>query len=425
VVSALLAEEIDFCLEGLPEPFKGWDSTEDVILPNGITMRDYQVESLRKTLKWYRGIWKIATNGGKTAQAAGLMSLLGENKRYLIMVPRKVILSQFVSELKTKLMIKKVGVAGSGKFELLNEGITVAMYQTLSRRLKSKAVKTWLQGVDVLMVDECHFAVAETFKKVIMKCPAQFRIGMSGTPFHEEKHRTMEIRSLFGPVLTKVSNKTLIDKGVSIKPHVIFLDVATPKLSSKIVWQDAYTEGIVNNKNRNRVISQLAKGFLESGRQTVIMVQRVNHLERLHKIMPWATAVHANSPDREAVLERLAKGEVFCLICTAIFDTGLSVDYIEAIINASGGKSSNVVLQRIGRALRSAKDMEKDVWIVDFLDNHHRDLRRHGNDRLKTVVNEDAFDVTEFLKDMPEEVQNSLSPALLNSSHYDIPILDV
>lgn len=424
VVSVLLTEEIDFCLEGLPEPYKGWDSTTDVVLPNGMVMRDYQAESLRKTLKWYRGIWKVATNGGKTAMAAGLMSLIGTDKRYLIMVPRKVILNQFMDELKNKLHIEHVGIAGDSNFELLDKGFTVAMYQTLSRRLKDKTVKTWLAGVDALFVDECHFADAETFKKVILKCPAPFRIGMSGTPFKEAKHKRMEIKSLFGPILTKVSNKALIEYGISVKPHVIFLDVKGAKLVPKTSWSDVYSTGIVWNKNRNRIIAQLSKGFIESGRQTVVMVQRVEHLKLLHKIMPWATAVHGNSTNRQETLDRLANGEVFCLICTSIFDTGLSVDYIEAIINASGGNSPSVVLQRIGRALRTAKDVQKDVWIVDFQDNYHRHLRSHGNTRMRTILNEDAFDTTEFVSSFPVEVQNALDRNLLNQSHYDVPLLE-
>ena len=424
VASTLLSNDYDFSLEGLPNPFPGYDE-DTILVVDGKELRDYQMEALRKTLKWYRGIWKVATNGGKTMMCGGLAQLIGLDKRILVIVPRQVILQQFVEVFSRAFGDMSVGRAGSGALNLKGTGITVAMYQTLSRNLNKKPVKTWLQGVDALIVDECHFATAATFKKIITKCPAEFRIGMSGTPFKEERHKSMEIRSLFGPVLTRVSNKTLIAKGVSVKPHIIFLDVANKRLKSKDYdYRAAYAEGVMHNKNRNRIVAQLARGFVESGRQTIVMVQFTEHLKTLKKLMPWAEVTWSTATNRSQIIERLDSGEVMCVICTPILDTGFSTDHIEALINAGGGKSHIGVLQRVGRALRKSLAKEKDVWIVDFHDQHHRDLKRHANKRFTVLANEDAFDITELIHELPVEVQNGLSPQLLNSSHFDVPLLE-
>ena len=424
VASALLSEDYEFDVEDMPEPYKGHDSQEPIVLPNGMTMRDYQAATLRKTLKWYRGIWKVATNGGKTEMAAGLLKVLDSKANILILVPRKVIFHQFASRLKDSLKVDKVGMIGDGLFKpIMDGGITVAMYQTLSSRMKDKTVQKWLQSVDVLIVDECQFATAETFKKIIQKCPANFRIGMSGTPFKEEKHKRMEVRGLFGPILSVVSNQELIDKGVSIRPSIMFLDFKEPKVSSKVKYVDAYPTHLKHCETRNKLIAQLAEGFVKSQRQTLIMVRHVDHLKALHRKMPWAETAHANSPNRQQLLDRLRTGEVFALICTPIFDTGLSTDYIEAIINAGGGQSEIEVLQRVGRGLRVAKDKEKDLWIIDFVDGHHRDLRRQASKRLEILSNQEAFYMTNYIHDLPQEVQEALDKSLLNSSHFEMPLL--
>jgi superfamily II DNA or RNA helicase len=375
------------------------------LLPN-ITLYPDQLLAVQKALKYRRGVWKMATNAGKTEVTCGMIKAMGFPES-LILVPRLEVFKQTIERYKQRIGTNP-GACGGGMWNPLRGGTTVAMFQTLRSRLKDKTVKSWLHRIPAVFVDECHFLSDEGYAKVVATTGGETRIGMSGTPFKENPVEAMTVRGLCGPVLATVTNRDLIEQGRSVKPKVVFLEPRIPILEKRYMELGDWSSTLHNNKYRNELIANLAQGMVDSGRQTVIMVTRVDHGNLIHKYLPTATFTHASAPNRKRTLERLKAGEVFCCICTAIFDTGLSVDHMECLINAAGGKAQHTLLQRLGRLLRRGEKTQ-ETFFVDFWDTFNRITRDHSRDRWEIMKAEGVFDMQESPNCLPVETLTAVT----------------
>ncbi len=400
VLRVLNGAEFDVEVNGYPAPLVA--PTAPIYLFPDITLYDYQMHAVRQVLKYHRGIVKVATNGGKTEVMGGILKAT-HMPPSIVVVPRLEIFTQTVERLQTRLNID-VGMAGGGKWLLNPKGVTVAMFQTVLKNIDKADTKRWLNGAQNLFDDECHFLSDAGLQKVVGAIPAPLRVFMSGTPFKESIIEQMNVRGYAGPVLCTVGNKELIDRGVSVKPKIVFLEPKLTWIEKKQMEHGTWDTTLYNCGARNQLIGNLAMGFVATGRQTVVMVNRVEHGLQILKHTPGAVFVHSQSGNRKQVKKRLESGEAFICICTSIFDTGLSVDYMEALILAGGGSAAHTLLQRLGRLLRRAKNRDKDIWCIDFWDTFNRITRSHSRDRWEIFKAEGAFDMMEGPDHLPQDV---------------------
>lgn len=404
VVKQLRQDEFEVVVNGYPASHKNLVKLAfgPIRLHGDITLRDYQMHAVFQTLRYSRGIWKLATNAGKTEVIAGVIDAL-DKPQTVVLVPRLEIFRQTIKRLQARLS-DPIGAVGDGIWDPHVGGTTVVMYHTLRKKLKdSKAIK-WLRDTIALFGDEVQFLTDEGYQKSWNAIPAPIRIGMSGTPFKESIIDEMVVRAHCGPVLCNIGNAELIARGVSVKPKIVFLEPAVPLNEKKVMELGTWDTTLYNCKYRNELIGNLACGFVKTGRQTVIMVNRVEHGKQIQKYTPGSVLTHSQASNRKQVEARLRSGEVFCCICTSIFDTGMSVDYLQALILAGGGNASHTLLQRLGRLLRTASDLEKDVWCVEFWDTFNKITRSHSRDRWEIFKAEKAFDMLEGPTSLPEDV---------------------
>lgn len=369
---------------------------------NDIHLYDYQMHAVYKIMRYNRGVLRLATNSGKTE----VMAAVAKAYNYppmVCLVPRKEILRQTVDRLKSRLRVT-IGMVGDGVWDPNPTGITAVMFQTLVKRYKTAAVKRWLDQVQIVFADECHFLTDEQYQKALIAIPATTIIGMSGTPFKDSRIDEYTVRGLCGPVLCTVGNKALVERGISAGSKVVFLEPKVPWLESKAMEHATWDTTLHTCQYRNKLIGNLGIGFVKCGMQTVIMVNRVKHGLEIQKHCPGAVFVSSQSSNRNKVKARLASGEVFCCICTSIFDTGLSVDHIQAFINAAGGNTMHTLLQRLGRLIRQNKTHDKDSYFVDFWDTFNKITRSHSRDRWEILSHENAFQMMEGPDDLPAGV---------------------
>lgn len=78
-------------------------------------------------------------------------------------------------------------------------------------------------------------------------------------------------------------------------------------------------------------------------------------------------------------------------IASSIFDEGIDVKPLDALILAGGGKSQTRALQRIGRVIRPF-DSKKDAVVVDFFDDM-KYMRNHSKKRIKMYGTEKRFNI--------------------------------
>jgi len=419
-----------------------------------ITLRDYQQEAVEKSLKATRGVVNVATNGGKTEIACGIMKIvrnsLGEGQRIVFFTHSKEIFKQSVKRLEKRLG-QKVGVIGNGKWE--EEQITVVMIPTITQYLKEpkqpkktkkmtdydkalknyqtrirngetdlkeeakqvrlefaeykaeqlekamekhKMTKKFLKSVVCFIADECHHASSDTWYKLFMELDnAYFRFGLTGTVDEDQPINLMRLFGSTGRITKKVSNAFLIEHGYSAKPTINMISYKAPSIVSS--YDVARYDGIICNEHRNHAFLHYIQEERKQGNQCLIIVNETEHGDIVGKMLSDSKIdhkfTHGDRADkfREKVLEDFSEGKIHTLIATSVLDEGVDISNIDAIFLMSGGKSMRMALQRIGRGLRK-KDDGRGVNIYDGLDYHNDYLADHTMERYN-VYKEEQFEI--------------------------------
>jgi len=154
-------------------------------------------------------------------------------------------------------------------------------------------------------------------------------------------------------------------------------------------YPELYQAAIVENRIRNKKILECAKEFADQGLSSLILIVRIEHGHILESMAENSYPelklkyIHGGSEDeiRETVRKGLNSGEIKVAVATTIFNEGVNIPSLGAVINAAGGKSEIAVLQKIGRGLR-VTDEKKVIYLVDFFDPSHRFLVDHFGERL-------------------------------------------
>lgn len=356
-------------------------------LPDGmspITLEDYQCELANQAIKNKRGIIFAPTSAGKSLIMLSILKSLPPDTKTLILQNRKTLAAQNYDEY-VKWGLPNVGRIWQGYNE--PNTFTVATVQSMEKALSI------LPQVEVLLVDEIHDMMSAAPKKVyrlLKNCSV--RIAVSATPFkHGEKDKIQKyyVKGFFGPLFkiqsTKsglITTKELQERGRLSQSKCTFYKVKNPTLDYEI-YIDAVTKGLVENDEFHQMV--LSKTLDLKGR-TLILVERLAHGDALQKLLPDALWVQGkdNNETRQHVIEKLQKAKNCIAIATqGIFNTGINV-FVHNLINAAGGQADHLIIQRMGRGLRTAKDKE-GLNYIDFLFENNPYLHKHSLKRIKIL----------------------------------------
>lgn len=361
----------------------------------GAVLRDYQLEGAKKLVEAQRGILKIATNGGKTFTFAAVIRYLG--LKTLFIVPGKELLYQVRDEFK-KLLHEPIGLIGDGRWS--PQDITIAIPATLASRLKSKdkakkaQVTDFLNTVQVVCADECHGVGAKGPYDVLTACPAPYRYGLSGTPLSRSDGGDMKLIAQTGEVVYEVSNKELIRLGVSTEVEVQFIPI-DEDVPDALDWQKAYQKGVVENEPRNFVIVETCEKYVKDGLNCLILVKAIEHGVILDELLNAPHKfIHGDlsSEERRDAISDFRAGDLRILIATKILDQGVSINNIDVLVMAAGGKSRIQTLQRVGRGLRKGGNSDT-LRVIDFSDMGNTYLAKHSLQRLHDYKAEGCFKI--------------------------------
>lgn len=361
-----------------------------------LDLRPYQIEAVKAAITAKRGVLEAATGTGKTECLGEWIRQLA--CRTLIIVASRDLAQQTIRRFRDRLHFPNAdpehlyGIVGDG---VDSPGlITVAMYQTLVRRLEEEPQETheWLASFDALALDESHRAVAKSWWPIVNACPAYWRLGLSATPFKSDPITELKLVGATGEVCFSFPAKDAVEEGWLAKPFVITVDPRFPALLDEERYIDVYRDGIVEHVKRNRLIAEIANGTAEKwGVPTLILVQWVAHGRNIKRalreidVRAEFISGHASTEQRLAAMEALNSGRLKCLISSTILDEGVDIPEIGALILAGGGKAAHKVIQRIGRGLRVVPGKEY-LAVFDFFDSHsEKYLLGHSRQRLRAV----------------------------------------
>lgn len=379
---------------------------------DGIALRDYQERSVNKffqqrmllmdnPMPWNRGVICAGTGAGKTLKSAAIVQAL--DRRTLFLTHRVNLMTQSAKRYKEYIptMADKIGIIGAGQYE--PRKINFATVQTIASMLKKHPAeaKYLLEEAEVLILDEAHRSGAKQFwQPSCLATNAYFRLLLTATPFMKGNAQDdMYLMGIGGPIIDRVTNFELIQGGYLARPLFRFIPVSMPNnIYSLRNWRDIYEHGIVHNAHRNALIVSNAKALTEKKKKLLIIVSEVEHgkiiLEGC-KNKGIKTQFVAGSTDyrkRDKALKQLAVGSLEAIVCTNIFDEGIDVKEVDAVILGAGTKSAPALFQRTGRAVRK-KEKDNYAIIVDFIDRQHPKLFDHSMRRYNLIKREKGFTI--------------------------------
>lgn len=402
---------------------------------------DYQPKVVDAIVREGQGIVQVATGGGKSRICNIAVSRI--RRPTLFITTRSVLMYQMKVAFEAAFRYqtgngdhywkgREVGVIGDGEW-FPRKAITVGMVQTLAARLKepdrskSKADQAkqarireqtlkYLAMVEFVVLEEAHEVGGDSYYRIMDACKnARYRMALTATPFmRDDQESNMRLLACTGPVLSRVTEKMLIDRGVLAKPYFRYHNVGyTPdraamltmketgipntRLGRSTSWQRAYKLGVIYNQQRNDLIIEEARRAVAMKLPVMVLVLQKNHGKLLQKRLEDAgirarfVFGESNREDRQSALNDLRDGKTQVLIGSTIMDVGVDVPAVGCVILAGGGKAEVALRQRIGRGLRAKKSGPNVALIVDFMDNANNHLRKHSLERLAIVQNTPGF----------------------------------
>lgn len=304
--------------------------------------------------------------------------------------------------------------------------VVVASIQTLIQRVGKEALK-WLQKPGLVVLDECHHAIAPSYSKVLHWLvaatplhdapmsdePAIF--GLSATPFRvalDEKrrlarrfdnrwfpndHEKLYPRLLNQGVLAQVNHESL-DTGVSLTSEEL------AQLSElERSWEGVEFENLLNAINKrfagiNDRNKRLLRCITTSAERSILFfTNSVEHAEemaaRLNDKRVTAAAISGSTPTvaRRYFLERFQSGELRVLCNHSVLTAGFDAPKTDMVLIARHVFSPVRYMQMVGRGLRGAKNGgTPSCRIVTVLDNLDRFGAKHPYHYCQHLYHADA-----------------------------------
>ena len=278
-------------------------------------------------------------------------------------------------------------------------------YEKIVEKTIGDKLKTWqmyqdlVKDTTVVILDEAHHAKADTYYNTLLEFDnAVYKIAMTGSIDSTDKLMVARLKAIFGKITYEVRNKEMIERGISAKPTINMINIREPRgLMSKKNFQDVYAKGIVQNEVRNQIIAGFAYSLVKAGKQTLIIVNYMEHGEwLLNKLTEMGVNVAFTNGELDSQLrtEQLAQaklGEIDILIATSVLDEGVDISGFRALIMAGGYKSLRLVLQRVGRVLRKKED-DNTALVYDFMERTNEILYKHSLERVR-IYEDEGFEI--------------------------------
>lgn len=363
---------------------------------NNITFKEEQKLAIKKAIKKQRGVIQFPTATGKTVIAGGIVSCFNV-PRVLFLCRQNSILRQTRKKFESY-GFKDIGLYGDGEKKFGR--ITIATAQSLI----NVDPEEYMSRFDIVIVDEAHeVSGSSQHQKILERCLAPVRIGLTATPYTEKIKKLFMIGHL-GPIIARLTMKKAIEKKLLAKPVVeleivkrsrdiadeCFVYRKVKKDKNEKIEYGAEHHGIIHNYQRNKLVLLAAQRSVAKNRSVLIMVRRISHgrnLLVLANMMHFIGGIKfvrgdTDSETRELVAKLLHQKKYKCVIASSIWKQGIDIPSLNHIINAFGGVGDIPTIQVSGRGTRTDDGKKEYVLLTDFLDPY-RYLAEHTVRRIQ------------------------------------------
>lgn len=329
-------------------------------------LRDYQGGVTNEIIgNGSYGVIRLDTAWGKTVLACDLIPKL--KKKTLIIVPRKMILDQFIESIK-QFLNYDAGIIQGKIFNI--KDITVASSDTLRNRDLSEIKNNW----GLVLVDECHQFITEKRTQVVQSFNPKYLYGLTGTLDRDDGQKDA-IGYLFGPKLIDGKLRQIKPTVFRVKTNVVITGVDYAEMVSDMI----------ENESRNNLIKKIIEKEINENRKVLVLTKRKKHNEILNSILGkniLVISLDSNTKKKEELLMQARDTDDFDVILGtySLLGTGINIESLSSIVLAGDLKSRLLTTQSAGRGLRKLLN-KPDVHIWDLVDNLHGIFKRQAYNR--------------------------------------------
>jgi hypothetical protein len=260
-------------------------------------LRDKQQNAANALLERENGVLSVPTAFGKTVIGASLIAKRKCNT--LILVHLQTLLNQWKKSLEQLLLLDEslpettqkrgrkrqksiIGQIGAGK-NTASGIIDIAIVQSL---IHENEVDEIVKQYGMLIVDECHHVPSVNYEKVLSTTDARFVYGLTATPARQDGLHPITFMQC-GAIRYAVDAKTQAAKR-AFEHYLIpcFTGFKKPLSVDETKWHITQIyKDLSEDEFRNKQIVTDTVEAVKSGRTSIILTQRKEHVARLSELL--------------------------------------------------------------------------------------------------------------------------------------------
>jgi superfamily II DNA or RNA helicase len=275
---------------------------------------------------------------GKTFAGLAIAGKLGQ--KTLVVVHTVPLRNQWQREVQ-KVYGFNPGIIGSSNYNTAGP-IVIANVQSLYN-----CVDRLTKDFGTIILDEMHHVSSPTFSRVMDKCHARYKIGLSGT-IRRKDGKDVVFVDYFGNKIIKPPPEN------SMKPviHVIESGLVIPEIPGQASWAHR-VNALLGNEAYRQLMHQVADRYASMGHKQLIVADRVEFLNDMANSRDKAISITGETQEgREEQIARIDsdKDEIWGTI--SIFKEGISQDILSCLVLATPVNNDPMLEQLIGRIQR-------------------------------------------------------------------------
>lgn len=365
------------------------------------TLDDFQERTVQAALDHRQGIAQAGTGAGKTIIALETWRRAGVTG--MVLVDKVGLADQWRQRAGEHLGIA-AGFIGDGEWDI--QPLTIAMVPTLYRRLDRLDEEFWrLFGLTV--VDECHHAIAASWRDVISHTTSRYLLGKTATALDGDWRRPI-LTNVIGPVFHKTTDDELRKAGRRVVPLIKaikteFQWVPQGKDKTLVDRRTLYDRVIRALEKDGQRLNLIARTIVEQppACAQLVLCKRLGYLKLLHDRLRELGYDQdriffmrgQESIERRAEIARLADAGG-CVILATVADEGTDIPRLDRLHLTWPARKALTITQQIGRPLRSHSN-KREVVIFDYADLKQGVLRSQFYARKK------VYDQAGYPVDLP------------------------
>lgn len=320
-----------------------------------------QLNATKACLRESRGIIVAPTGLGKSLIVALIIQEL--------QVPTLVVVPTL--ELKRQLRESLKAIFGS------LEHIDVENVDSLSPKKQKK-------HYDCVIIDEFHHSGARSYRNLNKTAwnDVYYKFGLTATPFRSQDHERLLLESVLSKVIYQITYQTAVSKGYIVPMDAYYIELPKTLIQgNQKSWPAMYSELVVKNTVRNKIISGVLRALAE--KSTLCLVKEIKHGLEI-----GGSFAHGENENTPHLITLFNSGKLKTLIgTTGVLGEGVDTRPAEFVIIAGLGKSKNQFMQSVGRTFRHYPG-KTSAKIIIIKDSSHKWTKEHFKVQCKILLDE-------------------------------------